>query len=87
MLILKIIISSWFTTRVGFTHFIAQKTFFFLSLPSAPLSESYPECSDWPAATCLSQHHSPYLQSALSCFHLPLSLTSTVNIGDVIHIM
>ena len=71
----------------GIYTLYCSKNFFFLSLPSAPLSESYPECSDWPAATCLSQHHSPYLQSALSCFHLPLSLTSTVNIGDVIHIM
>ena len=83
MLIFSFIIVSWVSTRIGLHAFMLNKHISFLiqSVWKCSLSLRIPVCSDWSAHTRLSEHCSPCVQSALSCFKLPVSLTSTVSIG------
>lgn len=80
---------TWATTRIGLHVLKLRKRISFPKLSRAaalyspsvltPVSSShkYPVQSDWSAHTSLCKHHSPCLQSALSCS----SFTSTMNMG------
>ena len=58
---------------------LSEKLCFSSCLFKAPPPEEL-VCSNWSAHTRLTQQHTPCLRSALSCFQLPVSFPSIVNI-------